>query len=162
MATVGRMACPDWLAAERLLASFGHRPSAARQAYARFVAQGLTTTSPLQEVTGQIFLGKKAFLGKMQKLAQTKPTRNVTRAHREPLRPTAEQVIAEIAAAKGLTRKQLLDRSHSEAFKQAVHALRRRANLSLNEVAVLAGISAPRVSQIQREIERDMHPTKSD
>jgi len=35
-----------------------------------------------------------------------------------------------------------------------VYLLRRAANLRLKEVAVMTGISAPRVSQIQREIEQ--------
>jgi transcriptional regulator with XRE-family HTH domain len=41
-----------------------------------------------------------------------------------------------------------------EAFKAAVYLLRRAANLPLDEVARRAGISPPRVSQIQTEIER--------
>ncbi|SRR5258706_343968 len=53
----------------------------------------------------------------------------------------------------GLAQKQVLDRSHPDAFKRAVYLLRRQANLTLNEVAALARVSPPRVSQIQAEVE---------
>jgi transcriptional regulator with XRE-family HTH domain len=47
----------------------------------------------------------------------------------------------------------VLDRASGSAFKAAVYLLRREANLSLKEVAVLAGVSCPRISQIQRELD---------
>ena len=49
---------------------------------------------------------------------------------------------------------EILPRSRGLAFKVAVYWLRRRGNVALREVAELAGISAPRVSQIQAEVER--------
>jgi REP element-mobilizing transposase RayT len=151
--TVGKAACPDWLAAEQVLTLFGKDQPAARKAYERFVAQGVGVASPWESVSGQIFLGKDAFLKKMQKLADTKPSKNVTRTHRQPLRPSVEQVLTQVAKTYGLAQKQVLDRSHPDAFKRAVYLLRRQANLTLNEVATLARISPPRVSQIQAEVE---------
>jgi len=151
--TVGKVACPEWLAAEQVLALFGKGQVAARRAYARFVAQGVGVTSPWDSVSGQIYLGKDEFLKKMQKLADTKPSKNVTRTHRQPLRPSAEQVLRQVAKFYGLAPMKVLDRSHPDAFKRAVYLLRRQANLTLNEVATLARISTPRVSQIQAEVE---------
>lgn len=153
LATVGKVACPQWLAADRVLALFGTGRIAARRAYERFIAQAMGLASPWERVSGQIFLGKAKFLKKMQKLADTKASRNVTRTHRQPLRPSAEQVIQQVAKTYGLTQKRVLDRSHPEAFKEAVYRLRRPTNLTLNEVATLGGISAPQVSQIQAEME---------
>ena len=47
-----------------------------------------------------------------------------------------------------------MDRRASQAtYRVAVYLLRRAANLPLEEVAALAGVSSPRVSQIQRGIE---------
>ena len=46
-----------------------------------------------------------------------------------------------------------LKRQSGSAFKQAIYLLRRRANLSLAEVAAMAGVSIGRVAQIQSEIE---------
>jgi transcriptional regulator with XRE-family HTH domain len=45
-------------------------------------------------------------------------------------------------------------RSNVQAYKAVVYLLRRAANLPLAEVAKRAGISLPRVSQIQAAIER--------
>lgn len=151
--TAGKAACPEWLAADRVWGLFGKSRGAAQKAYARFVAQGLGSVSPWASVSGQIFLGKDDFLKRMQKLAQGKPSKDLTRAHRQPIRPSAEQVLEQVARAYRLTRDQVLDRAHPEAFKIAVHGLRRQANLTISEVAALAGISAPRVSQIQAEVE---------
>ena len=47
----------------------------------------------------------------------------------------------------------MLDRDSPEAFRHAVYLLRRRANLSLSEVAELAGVTIGRVSQIQTALE---------
>ena len=151
--TAGKMACPDWLAADRVLALFG-KGQAAGKAYQSFVARGTDAGSPWEGISGQIFLGKPAFLKKMRKLADALPSSNVPRAHRHPLRPSRQQVLEQIAGKYGLTPKGVLDRSHPEAFKLAVVRLRRQANLTLNEVAALAGISASRISQIQTEIEK--------
>jgi hypothetical protein len=71
-----------------------------------------------------------------------------------PDRPTARQVIAEVAAIAGVRGDGLRDlRSSPEAFRAAVFLLRRASNLTLGEVATLAGVSPGRVSQIQRAIE---------
>ena len=47
-----------------------------------------------------------------------------------------------------------LDRAvRQDVFQVTVYLLRRAANLSLKEVSALAGVSPPRISQIQRAIE---------
>jgi len=91
----------------------------------------------------------------MQKLASGKSASNVSRSQRAPLRPRADEVLKAIARAYGLPITKVLDRSHPKAFKAAVYLLRRQANLSLRQVAKMAAISAPRVSQIQTEIETE-------
>jgi hypothetical protein len=47
----------------------------------------------------------------------------------------------------------VLDRRHAQAYRCAVYLLRRVANEPIAKVARRAGISAPRVSQIQAEAE---------
>jgi len=61
-----------------------------------------------------------------------------------------------VARQYGIAEKAVLDRSRPEAFKLVVYRLRLEANLTLREVAALAGVSAPRVSQIQAEMEKIM------
>jgi transcriptional regulator with XRE-family HTH domain len=48
-----------------------------------------------------------------------------------------------------------LNRSNPEAFQASVYLLRRAVNLPLKEVAALAGVSPPRISQIQSKLESE-------
>ena len=151
--TAGKMSCPEWLAADRVHALFGVDAAAAGRTYRSFVAQGLGLSSPWESVSGQIFLGNERFLKRMQGLAAGKSSRNVPRIQHQVIRPNAGEVIESVAHRYELKVKEVLDRSHPEAFKLAVYLLRRQANLTLSQTAEMAGISPPRVSQIQREIE---------
>ena len=83
--------------------------------------------------------------------------RGVSRSHFEPTRPDASAIESNVAKTYGIPRMRVMDRASGEAFKTAVYLLRRAANLTLAEVATRAGVSPPRVSQIQAEIERE-HP----
>ena len=47
----------------------------------------------------------------------------------------------------------MLDRRHAQAYRCAVYLLRRMVNEPIAKVARRAGMSAPRVSQIQAESE---------
>ena len=71
-----------------------------------------------------------------------------------PVRPGATAVQRQVALQYGIGEKAVLDRSQPQAFKLAVYRLRHEANLTLNEVAALVGVSAPRFSRIQAEMER--------
>jgi putative transposase len=159
--TVGKMTCPDWLSANRVLGLFNETPGRARSAYAKFVKRGLGASSPWAQVSGQIYLGSQGFLEEVQRRVGSKPSRNVARSHLQPLRPTADQILESISNEYGLTRKALLERTQPDAFKLAVYRLRREANLPLNEVSRIAGISVPRISQIQTELEAgDKRPAR--
>jgi len=153
LSTVGKTPCPEWLAADRVLALFGNTLAAGWRGYERFVSQGVGLPSVWGDVSGQIFLGNRTFLKRMQKLAQSRPGSNVPRSQRRPLWPSTEEIFKKVAGTYTLPVKKVLDRSHPEAFKVAVYLLRRRANLTLKEVARLAGVSTPRISQIQAEVE---------
>lgn len=59
-----------------------------------------------------------------------------------------------MARAYRTSPNKVLDRANADAYKAAVYLLRRAANLPLAVVAKRAGISVPRVSQIQTEIEK--------
>ena len=152
--TAGRAGAPEWLAVRSVRALFRKSKAAACRAYERFVAEGLEAPSPWEGLSGQIFLGSERFVKRMQKRIVTKPKSGPTRAQRQPFRANANQVLNEISREYGLTRKSVLDRSNREAFKMAVYRLRREANLPIKDVAALTGVSEPRVSQIQAEIER--------
>src|SRR5581483_2502300 len=157
--TAGRIDSPTWLAAPRLLALFGHG-AAAQRAYERFVAEGIQAPSPWQGLKGQMYLGSEAFTARMQRRVSTPLPRGVPRRQLEPGRPSLHAVLRAVAAVHGLRPADVLDRRNGLAFKHAVYLLRRRANLSLAEVAKRAGVSIGRVAQIQSGIETaDRDPT---
>lgn len=156
-ATVGTASAPEWLATDRVLRLFHKNRDAARPAYARFVAEGANGPSPWQDLTGQMFLGGDRFLEQMQGLAAEQGAEDVPEQQRKPARPGRTAVIREVARVYGIAPGKALDRASGPAFKTTVYLLRRAANLSLKEVAGLAGISCPRVSQIQAEVESGGH-----
>lgn len=151
--TVGNMPPPAWLAADDVLGLFHKSVAAARRAYARFVAGGVGLPSPWEGLAGQMFLGDDAFLERMEALASEQSAEDVPRAQRSPARPGPDDIVREVATAFGVPSTQVLDRSSGPAFKAAVYLLRRAANLGLKEVARLASVSSPRISQIQTEVE---------
>ena len=153
--TAGKMPCPPWLAAEAVLGGFGEGASA-RKAYARFVAQGLKQPSPWESLKGQIYLGSATFHAQIQKRLAGQRPKGVSRRPLHPIRPSAQAIVQMVAGVHGIKPATVLKRQSGSAFKQAIYLLRRRANLSLAEVAAMAGVSIGRVAQIQSEIES--HP----
>lgn len=150
--TAGRIPCPPWLDAATVLDWFGDG-AAARRAYERFVAEGLKQPSPWEWLKGQVYLGSDAFHAQMKKRLSGKTPKGVSRRQLNPVRPSAQAVLRAVADAHGIKPAAALERQSGSAFKQAVYLLRRRANLSLQDVADMAGVTIGRVAQIQSEIE---------
>ena len=150
--TAGKIPCPPWLAAEAVLGWFGEG-AIARKAYERFVAQGLKQPSPWQSLKGQIYLGSETFHAQIHKRLAGQRPKGVSRRPLHPIRPSAQAIVQTVAAVHGIKSATVLKRQSGSAFKQAIYLLRRRANLSLAEVAAMAGVSIGRVAQIQSEIE---------
>ena len=65
-ATAGLSTGPRWLTTDWLLGQFGRRRQNACAAYRRFVAEGLTTASPWQNLRSQVFLGDESFVSRLQ------------------------------------------------------------------------------------------------
>src|SRR5215813_1244417 len=151
LATAGKMTASDWLAVDSLLRTQSRNRAQARRAYVERVAEGLLASSPFKALKRQIFLGSTAFVRRVEKrLAGGGPN---TSASSRTTRPNAEHILRAVAKAYDIERPAVLDRTSGEPFKHAVYLLRRRANLPLQEVASLAGVSIGRISQIQSEIE---------
>ena len=145
---------PSWLVTDWLLGEFAGAPEGARKAYREYVADGKEAPSPWDQVRGQMYLGSEDFLKRMAKLVHGLPSEQIPKAHFRPDRPTRDAIIEAVAAAAGVPPASAFDRrSRQDVFKVTVYLLRRGANLSLKEVAALAQVSPPRVSQIQRSIE---------
>ena len=150
--TAGKLPCPPWLAAGAVLDWFGEG-AIARKAYARFVAQGLKQLSPWQSLQGQIYLGSESFHAQIQKRLAGQNPKGIPRRQLHPFRPSVQAILRTVAGVHGIKPATVLKRQSGSAFKQAIYLLRRRANLSLADVAAVAGVSIGRVAQIQSEIE---------
>lgn len=148
-ATAGLSVAPPWLAVDAVRGQFGGSVAA----YRRFVAQGVGLPSVWEGLRGQMWLGDEPFRSKMQRRLGVKRSADVSRAQREPARPSADELLTAVAKAFGLAPSAVLDRRHAQAYRSAVYLLRRVVNEPIGKVARRAGISAPRVSQIQAEME---------
>lgn len=145
---------PSWLDVAWLLSQFGGEECVAIQAYCRFVQEGLRAASPWTELRGQIWLGRTSFREHMQSFIAGKPLQDIPVGQTRPERPLASDILTAVSTAYNRPLELIPDRSFQPAFRAWVYLLRRAANLRLKEVAALAGISGPRVSQIQQEIEQ--------
>jgi REP element-mobilizing transposase RayT len=153
-ATTNEAPRPPWLNVAWLLSQFGQNESLAIEAYRQFVQEGTQAPSPWAMLQGQIWLGGDTFRAHMQSFIEGKSLQDIPMGQRRPERPLASDILTAVSAAYDRPPHLVPERSCQPAFRAWVYLLRRAANLRLKEVAVMAGISAPRVSQIQREIEQ--------
>ncbi len=153
-ATASGRGGPDWLTTGWTLQRFGGADARGRRAYRRFVGEGIEAASPWDDLRGGAFLGGERFLRAMTERARREAPDQIASAARRPDRPSAREIGAAVAKAARVSPEAVLDRRANQAtYRVAVYLLRRAANLPLAEVTALAGVSAPRVSQIQRGIE---------
>ncbi len=158
-ATASTRGAPDWLTTRWILRHFDAEDERARRAYRRFVREGRAAASPWRDLRAGGYLGGPAFRHAMaERIGRESPDQfaagQVAAAALRPDRPGADEIAAAVAKAARVAPETVLDRRASQAtYRVAVYLLRRAANLPLEEVAALAGVSPPRVSQIQRGIE---------
>lgn len=145
---------PPWLTVDWVLGDFAGAPEGTRKAYRDYVAEGKEAPSPWHEVRAQMYLGSEAFLKDMAERVRNLPADQVPQDMLHPDRPTPDAIIGAVAEVAGVPPTLALDRHvRQDVFQVTVYLLRRAANLSLKEVSALAGVSPPRISQIQRAIE---------
>lgn len=153
-ATAGLRQAPGWLKGVDLRARFGRKRRDAQVMYRRFVAQGVGAASPWKELKGQIWLGSKPFLERMEGMLSNLALENVPATQTHPTRPDKDAILRSVAHRYGLPASDVLKRTCQPAFQAAIYLLRRTVNLSLKETAALAGVSTARVSQIQRRLDQ--------
>lgn len=152
-ATAGNAKAPVWLASGWVLGQFGHQRQGAQAAYRRFVSAGIRSASPWEGIRGQVWLGEDGFLKRMQSMLKDKHRKEVPRGQQLPDRPSSETIIKAVSETYDVERRDILNRSHPQGYVAVVYLLRRVVNMRLNEVADLFGVSASRVSKIQKCVE---------
>jgi putative transposase len=142
-------AVPGWVARDWLRDRFGGVAG-----WRDYVAEGPGDASPWEPLRGGQYLGSEAFLKDCAARLEGMNLSGVSRAATRPDRPDAAAVRKAVARAAGFpSDAPLRRRDDPDAFDATVYLLRRAANMKLAEVAALGGVSPPRISQIQREIE---------
>lgn len=100
-ATAGLQAMPRWLAAGALLERFASAPCGGRQAYSRFVAEGISAPAPWAERQGQVILGTPAFVAETAaRIGLAREATEIPRAQRLASRPALAALFAQGASAK--------------------------------------------------------------
>lgn len=163
-ATAGRASSPSWLDVPGVLRLFHRSREVAQHTYKEFVREGMTQASPWEQVRGQIFLGNDTFLSQMARLVKGKRLTNVPSAQTKPTRLSGKEVLERVARVYELNPKEVLGRTHSEAYQTAAWLLRLAANEPLIEVAKRFGVSPSRVSHIQHALNSQSlswHQTKA-
>lgn len=153
-ATAGLAEAPEWLETSWTLEQFGRRPAEARRRYVAFVADGRGAGyDPWSQLRGQVFLGSEGFAREVGRRASRKAVpREVPRAQREPVAPSAEEVAAAFAASRKVTademaaapRKRLVDRA------LLAWALRKRARAPLAGIAAILDVGVAQASVLVR------------
>lgn len=95
--TAGLSESPSLVSTDNLLACFGNNKGQAQKGYRRFVAQGCST-SPWEEVQGQIYLGSSSFIANLPKPDIT--LHEIPKVQRLADRPTLGEAFSEGASAE--------------------------------------------------------------
>lgn len=144
----------EWLAPGWILDRMDDGNGDRRDAFRRYVEDGVGAASPWLDLHGGQYLGGRDFLADMARRVRGLPLAQVGRAAARPDRPTAAEIREAVADAADVPRHDVLDRTcAAEPYRVAAFLLRRACNLPLRQVAEMAGVSPGRISQIQRSIE---------
>ena len=156
-ATAGEAARPTFLEVNWTLSQFGTDGGKARESYRRFVAEGRGKASPMEQVTGQVFLGGPAFVAEMRRRLEEESgelSKAIPRAQREAGFLDVEEVVAAVAEDYGLPRDALGEAwRRGEERAVAVYLSRRLTGASGVKLGERFGITSARVSQLSKGID---------
>ena len=91
-ATAGKVTVPDYLTVDWLLRQFGSRLHDAQKRYRAFIAEGIGTPSPWEQLQGHIYLGSEAFVSQHQ---PDRLIQEVPRQQTQSLRPALKDLLSE-------------------------------------------------------------------
>jgi len=154
-------AAPDWLDWRSVFADIGGDTRRARNAYRRFVEQGLQgkTVSPLQGVVGRVLLGSSAWVDQVRRvLGASETDANSAALPHLAWRPSLEQIELAVAGAFDVTVSDLHAKriKNNDARVAAVYLIRRLTGVSATQLAKRYGhVSQAAISKtVQRAAQR--------
>jgi REP element-mobilizing transposase RayT len=141
-AAAGSADAPPFLATDGILGLFSKKKTRACELYRKFVAKGLSGTSPWQELKDQIYLGDAPFIGKIKNLrSREKTNREIPRAQREAAKPDLGHLFDVPTRA---------DRNKAMYVAHVVH------RYTLRQIGDHVGLHYTTVSRIIRDEQRKM------
>lgn len=157
-ATAGEATEPGFLTVAWTLGQFGNGTDTAQIGYRRFVAAGKGAASPLDEATGQVFLGGPGFIAEMRRrlgAEAAEPSKAIPRIQRAAGFFRLEDVLAVVSGEYGLSAEQLTTAwRRGEERAVALYLARRLTGLSGVKLGERFGVTGVRVSQLVSEVER--------
>lgn len=141
--TMGGTQAVDYLFTDWVLAQFGERRSEAREAYRRFVEEGVGTPAPWAQLKGRRVLGSDAFAAACrQRVAGGEALAEVPAIERQVGRPALEVLLTDWPHAPGPERDRLVYRACVEC------------EYRLKDVAQWLGVHPSTISRAVRRAEQ--------
>lgn len=158
-AVMGLADAPPWLAVDNVLAHFGPNRTFAREAYRRFVAEGIgDTSSPWADLVGGLYLGRESWVTEMQERVELKPRDSEHPLdQRAPVRPDMGCIIATVARVMRVSEDQI--RRKRSIVPRMVASWLGCYEGMLTNVAIAAGLrmrSASHVTALIRKCEDNL------
>lgn len=151
-----------WLTVDWVLGQFGRTRAAAREAYQRFVEEGVKNPqSPWMQVRGQIYLGGERFLEEMQRNTEGETDLEIPHVQKRPRTPDVGTLLEKIARVYGVTVQDVVGPTWrpSEARQVGLYLARREAGLGLKEIGERFGMGytgvSRRVGAIEKRLKTD-------
>jgi REP element-mobilizing transposase RayT len=136
-ATAGLDPVPAYLSVDWVLSQFGRQRAAAQRKYRSFVAEGMGTASPWENVQGQVLLGAKAFDERLEpSLRERRPIKEITRKQRFAARPPLGALFGARVLGSLSRRNEAIRRAHLEH------------GYSLSDIGRVVGLHYSTVSRI--------------
>ena len=140
-ATAGIDDVPPFLTTDRLLAQFSTTRKRALELYRIFVAEGISGTSPWEELKGQVYLGDEHFMEKVKGLRRH-DDREIPRRQREAAKPDLSLLFANAGS--------------KEARNKAIYAAHIIHRYTLQQIGDHVGLHYTTVSRIVRDERQGM------
>jgi len=134
-AILGKIKAPRCLSTEWILSQFSSVKKEAIKRFCNFVYDGIGKESPLQKVSGQIFLGDENFIQRVQAFASEKSSvKEFPKSQRLPLKPRLEELFK--------------DRKNKDLVEKAIFEAYIKYGFTLREISDYLGMHYSTVSKV--------------
>jgi putative transposase len=152
--TLGKTRSPEWLEVDWTLSQFSSRPTAAREIYRRFVAQGQGLRSPMKDVWGQIYLGGEVFRQEMDvRLKGQKLDSEIPVIQRRPWVTDLGAIKTAVAREFGRRPEELSRRRGGDDKMAAIYLSRELTNSTGAKIGRAFGVTGSQVSHVIKKIQ---------